>query len=106
MREVLIGAEQILEVSEDPGNQLREENCNYLEQENQEQVHFVVNLPVINVAVMVFEERLCNFVTILNIKPDIANDLLEYNQETEVVRLTLIHLFHGYLALFEQNISK
>ena len=93
MREVLIGAEQILEVSKDPGNKLRKENCDYMEQENQEQVHFVVNLPMINVAVMVFEERLRNFITISNIKPDIANDLLEYNKETEVVCLTLIYLW-------------
>lgn len=91
MREVLIGAEQILEVTKDHNNKSREENSDDMEQENQEQVHFMVNLPMINVAVMVFEERLRNFVTMLNIKPDIANDLLEYNKETEVVRPTLIY---------------
>lgn len=90
MREVLTGAEQILEVTKDRNNRSREEKSDDMEQENQEQVHFMVNLPMINVAVMVFEERLRNFITMLNIKPDIANYLLEYNKETEVVRPTLI----------------
>lgn len=90
MREVLTGAEQILEVTKDRNNKSREEKSDDMEQENQEQVHFMVNLPMINVAVMVFEERLRNFITMLNIKPDIANCLLECNKETEVVRPTLI----------------
>ena len=49
----------------------------------------MINIPVIHVAAIVFEERLRNGIRVLNMKPDIASYILEWNCEHELVCLKL-----------------
>ena len=49
----------------------------------------MINIPVIHVAAIVFEERLRNGIRVLNMKPNIASYILEWNYEHELVCLKL-----------------
>ena len=98
MKELFIGANKIIETikqSYKKGKRIKQAN---IRGDDLEEVDFAVSIPVIHVAVIVFEERLQNGITIMNMKPDIASSLLEYDNQSELVCLTLTLLILSALV--------
>ena len=98
MKELFIGANKIIETikqSYKKGKRIKQAN---IRGDDLEEVDFAVSIPVIHVAIIVFEERLQNGITIMNMKPDIASSLLEYDNQSELVCLTLTLLISSALC--------
>lgn len=87
IRELYIGANRIIETIKQAQSKRRVKRGKI--EKGQEPIDFMINIPVIHVASIVFEERLRNGIRVLNMKPDIASYLLEYDCERELVCLRL-----------------
>ena len=89
IKELFICANKIIESikqSYKKGNRVKQAN---IRGDGLEDVDFAVSIPIIHIAVIVYEERLQNGITIMNMKPDIASSILEYDSQSELVCFTL-----------------
>lgn len=88
LRELYIGAKRIIETIKQASSKRKRAKPGKIDKGG-EPNDFMINIPVIHVAAIVFEERLRNGIRVLNMKPDIASYLLEYDCERELVCLRL-----------------
>lgn len=98
MKELFIGAKQIIETTKQSYKKGKRVKHTDIRGDDLEEVDFAISIPIIHVAVIVFEERLQNGITIMNMKPDIATSILEYDSQSELVCFILTVLISSALC--------